>query len=151
MCEADEEKHNELRKKEDVMGYSHNGQFGIGPNGGGGFDVQLGAGCAPKFGQGAGAGLGSGFGGPFGQAGVGQQMQPGIPRAVVKPGGQVHQEATCCGIRTDINDGSQAFLIGNQSGQFRPVVKNGRATLEVDVGPMRYDIGNPGNGYDYRL
>ena len=113
------------------MGYGYSGQPGIGPNGGGGF--------------------GSGLGGPFGQAGDGQQSQPGIPRAVVKPGGQVHQEATCCGIRTDINDGSQTFSIGNQSGQFRPVVKNGRATLEMDVGPMRYDIGNPGSGYDYRL
>lgn len=132
------------------MGYGYSGQFGLGPNDGGGCSGQSGVGGVSKFGQGTGL-PGSGFGGPLGQAGNSQQGWPGIPRPVVKPGGQVHQEVTCCGIRMDINDGSQTVLIGDQSGQFRPVVKNSRATMEMDVGPMRYDVGNPGSGFDYKL
>lgn len=138
------------------MGFGYNGQFGIGQNGAAGFGGQFGAGgfgarSSVGSGFGVGSGAGGGFGAGFGVMKPSSQPSINVPRPVVKPGGAVHQEQTFGLFRTDLTDGSQTFLVGNQSGPFRQVIKNGRMTVELDAGPMRYDLGNPGSPGDFRL
>ncbi len=139
--------------------------FGTGPgapdgfnasNLGGGFGFGGIGGTSQPVGMGQPVGFGSvPAAGPMaGGPAMGCMSSPAAPptvRPVIKGNGSVHMETMIGPFRHDLTDGSSTIVYGNPSGSPRMISRNGRTSLEIDSGPWRIDLGNPGGRWDMPL